>query len=544
MRKSRFLMSLIAATAIGLSAVGCGSSSDQGSIQDTTDLSVPGNNNNQNERRNLREYMLVGQRGLVTNFTPSYTAGSGQSSPTETNGRAVVAAPGDDIQTATAPVQLYEIGGISDVPRPNFNMRAPGLATDDPAEPVADLLTGISGGFHQVYTSPTGSYAIGMARSKDRGFQGDTVTGSDVQIFQLDFSPADVTFPPTVTFGPVQDPTDIRTYAPDQGEFVSGAWSSNAGQFYASISNRITVFQVDGIVGGLDESQVLVFPAGPAGTINNAVQIIASRDGNFVFAIDNANSNLVTYARAADGSLTQSATTPVVSDPRGATLDRTGRYMYIAGRASGQLAGYRIEDDGSLTAIDVFPAQGNGAVPFPFGEPLGDVASNPTSNQLVLATYLGVVQTYTIDTATGGLTATGAAGAPFGSARNCGNVEFEPSGRFVVASYEHDFDTFQPYVNPGNGWPFDESLVFANTNSASNGAGLPPLSATPNFDSLGRIVYVLPTTAPDTGSVQAYRLADNGGLRVEQSVEAANPYGLAFFQRVITPPQSSTPLVP
>jgi hypothetical protein len=534
MRKSRFLLSLIAATAIGLSAVGCDSSSS-GGVADTSDLTVPNNNNNVNERLSLREYMLVAQRGLETNFAPNFSAG--QSAPADPGGL-VVAAPGDG-DIGSNPPQLWEISGIADTPVPNANLTTPGNSTNStPNTPDAGLLPDGASGFHQIYASPTGTFAIGLGRAKDRGFAGDSVDRARMQIFGMDFeAPLDVVFPPNVVFNAVADPVSILNYSPGQGEFASGAWSPNAQQFYASIDNGIDVFSVDGTIGRLDPVQSVIFPFGGAG-VNNAVKLIASPNGGFLYALDNANAQLVTYARnAVDGTLTEVAISPIVSDPRGATLDRSGRFMYIVGRTSGQLAGYEVLADGSLAPIDLFPELGIGPIPFTFGQPLGDVAANSQLDQLFLTTYLGVMQGYSVNTTTGALTAVGSGASPLGGARNAANIEVEPTGRFVVAAYEHDFDTFQPFVTPANGWPYFEDAVFTNIDSASNGVA--PLSATPNFDALGRIVYTLPNPAPFTGEVQVFRVQANGTPRSEQAQASANPYGLSFFQRVVQAPSGA-----
>ena len=82
MRKSRFLLNLIAATAIGLSVFGCDSSSTE-AVQGVSDLTVgAGSNNGQiaTERQNLREYMIVGERGIET-FQPNY--GNNQGDPAD-----------------------------------------------------------------------------------------------------------------------------------------------------------------------------------------------------------------------------------------------------------------------------------------------------------------------------------------------------------------------------------------------------------------------------------------------------------------------------
>lgn len=548
MRKSKFLLSLIAATAIGLSAAGCDSSSS-GSIADTTDLSVPNNNNNGNEQRSLREYMLVAQRGLET-FGPSF--GTGQSAPA---GGEVVAAPGDADITA-APPQLWELSGIADTPNPNANLTAPGNSTSStPSTPDAVLTPSGASGFHEIYASPTGTFAIGVGRSKNRGFATDSVDEVRLQIFTLEFEqPLDVVFPPNIVFNAPAANENVFFTAPNQGEFVSGAWSPNAAQFYASVNNQITVFSIDGTVGGLEVESAVDFPDGPVGQPpNNAVKMIASPNGASVYALDNANGQMVTYSRnTLDGSLTLAATSPVVSDPRGMTVDRSGNFMYVVGRSSEQVAGYRIEADGSLTPIDVLPEFGLGPVPFNFGEPLGDIAANPRSDQLFLTTYLGVMQAYTINQATGGLTPYGESRDSTGGLRNIGNIEVEPTGRFVISAHEHDFDAFQSFVTAANGFPLNEDVVFANTDSATNGVAA--FSPAPNLDLLGRIVYILPIPldSAQAGALQVWRInqnlagPDDPGVRVVDSQPALNPYGLSFFQKVLQAPagDGSTPIQP
>lgn len=547
MRKSRFMLNLITATAIGLSVLGC-DSSDSGAIRDTTDITAGANGSNgqaQQQQQQLREYMLVSQRGLL-NGTPQYADGSGQSSPTGLPvGRTVIAQPGDDVVDGA--VQLYELIGIADTPQPNANILAPGGATAEPATPDT-VIGGGSTGYHVSYPSPNGDYVIAMSRAKDRGFAGDTVTSSQVQVYALNVSPLDVTFPPTIAFGAPADPISIFSFAPDQGEFVSGVWSSNGAQFYASISGQILVYPFNGNIGQLgdgqgDPIQTVAFPAGPGADFNNAVKLIASPDGAYLYALDNANNSVVVYARSAsDGQLTQIAAVPTVSDPRGFTLFRNRTLMYVAGRASESLAGYQIGADGGLTAFDLFPEVGAGPVPFNLGVPLGDVDANPQTDQIFVSIYSGALQSYNVNPSTGALTSPGNASstlaATSGRARNSANVEVEPTGRFVFVANENDLDTFQSFVTPANGFPFNESAVFANTDSANNGAGQPFLSATPTTDALGQTVFVTPQSADQvfTGNVTVFRIAGDGTTRAENSLAAANPYGLAFIQKVFLPP--------
>ena len=538
MRKSKFLLSLIAATAIGLSVMGC-ESSDSGSIADTTDITGQGDQNQADQRRNLREYMLIAQRGIDESLAPVLSAT--QTAPANVT-TPVVAFPGDGVVPQAV---LFELLGISSTPNPNAIPVDPGQTTTGTGNIPPDGVAAVgSTGYHQIYPSPGGTFVIGMARAKNRGFTGDTeVETANVEIMAMQIeAPLDVVFPPNIIFGTVADPVPIRLYPPNQGEFVSGAWSSNAQQFYAAINGRIDVYAIDGTIGRITPTSSVGFPAGLAGTVNNAAQLIVSGDGTVVWALDNANAQILTFSRSAiDGSLTLVTSTPTVGDPHGFALDRTGRFLYVAGRSSQQLAGYRVAGT-ALTAIDLFPQLGIGAVPFNFGNLLGDVATSPTNNSLFLASYAGVLQGYSLDPTTGALAPVGNSEIPLAFDTNLANIEVEPTGRFVVGSFEHDFESFDNFTAGGG-------QVFANLDPATN-AGANPLSAfspTPQLDTLGRVVVVLPSDDPFTGSVQIYRIENSGTPRAEERLDTiVNPYGLGFFQRVLQPPSGdgSAPIVP
>jgi hypothetical protein len=276
--------------------------------------------------------------------------------------------------------------------------------------------------------------------------------------------------------------------------------------------------------------------------------MLSARNGGTVYALDNANGNILTYSRnVADGFLTLTAVTPTVSDPRGFTLDRSGNFMYVVGRTSGAMAGYQVADDGTLTPFDLFPEIGLGPIPFPFGVDLGDVAANPQGDNLFLAEYdNGLIQAYTINAQTGALVVSGGAEGMLNGDGNIGNIEVEPTGRFVVSAHEHTFESLEDSA--------DTDLVFANIDSGSNGAGGSAFSATPQTDADGNVVYVLPDQDNNggpifTGSVQISRILPPGGadgLRAEERVEAENPFGLNFFQKVLQAPggDGTTPIEP
>ena len=526
MRKSRFLINLIAATAIGLSVVGCGESSSTGAIRDTSDISNPGGGTT----RDLREYLVIAQRGLEV---PASDFAAGQTLPTEVPPQTEAGmTPKDEVGIVGG--LMYELLGISSVPTPDLQFVTPGsLDGQDPVGTQAPPNEGdVPTGYHQVYASPSGQYVIGVGRAKNNVAIDDAT--ARVQVYKVNVPPTDVVFPPQPTFGVPAAPVSLFDFASNQGEFVSGAWSRDGNYFYVSISGFIqkaTFTESNGRLVFAPIATVPIFPVGGAG-VNNAVELKLSRDGRTLYALDNANGDIVTYSvDTATGDLTETNITATVADPRGFALDRTGTFLYVAGRNSGELAGYRVEADGSLTPIELFA--GAGAVPFNYGVALGDVAANPITNQLFLGSYDGVVSGFTINMDNGSLVDGGAAAAPLNGARNLANLEVEPTGRFLLTAFEHDLDSTQ-------------NFVFANTNSATNGIGGSATSLTPSTDKNGRIAYLFPTTEGRAfeGEIQSARIDARANVSVEHSVDVDNPYGLAFLQLTFSAPAGTEFPVP
>ncbi len=518
MRKNRFLMNLIAATAIGLAAIGCDSSSS-GAIADTSDIAANNAANLAAQQNQLREYLIVAQRGINL---PAANLGATQSTPTidPANGplNDIVTAPGDaDVPRA----ELYEINGIGDTPIANNVITGPGGQTA--TQPTSNAGTT---GAHGVYIDPSGNFVVTIGRTKNRGGANDTaILNAELQIHALRPQPLDQTFPPVIEFQAVQDPTPILIFTVNQGNFVSGAWSRDGRFFYASIEGRLITYAVDGTVGRLQQVQSLAFPAG-AGGFNNAAELLASGNGAFIFAIDHANNNLLTYTRnTTTGLLTLAQTTAVSADPRGMTIDSTGQFLYLASRASQMLTGFRINANGTLTVVELFT--GSGAVPFNLGTALGDVDANPQTTRLYVSSYAGVLQTYNINTATGGLSVAGANDDLLGNSRNTANLEIDPTGKFAFAVNEHDFEEFQAFAGENN--------VFANVNMANNDEtmGGSRFSATAQQDQNGNDVFLLPipTANAFTGDFQVARLNADGSVRFERSQTVQNPHGIDFLQK-------------
>lgn len=540
MRKNKFLLSLIAATALSMSVIGCGSgSSNNGAIASTTDISVPANANAVAEQQKLHEYLILGQRSITT-FSPTF--GTGQSAPTNAPG-GVIAGSGDGV-IDNARAQLYEVVGIAEKPLPNANIQGSGGTVSTPT------VTAGTTGYHSVQVDPSGNFVIGMSRARDRAAANDdktAATQTQLQIFKLDFAAAlDTQFPPNIKFGPVAAAVNTifwnadATHPVSQGKFVSGVWGPTGTQYYASIQSSIFVFSVNQSNGQLTLGQTVNFPAGAANTNNNAVKMLISKDGKFLYALDQTNNNIVRWDRdLTTGQLSNVANIGTVNDPRGFDIDRTGAYMYVAGRSSGLLAAYKIGTDGSLTPVEVF--SGSTAVPvtLPGAPALGDIAFNSQADQLYVATYAGVLQGYNLNTTTGAISAAGAAGSLLGTSRNTTNIEVDPTGKFVFAVQENDLEEFQTFITTG---PYIENPIFANIDTATN-TGTGVYSTTAMQDANGRTVYALPAALGQefTGDLQVFRINADGSVSVASPATAAdNPYGLTFFQRVLTPPASTT----
>lgn len=514
MRKNRFLMNLIAATAIGLAAIGCDSSSS-GAIGDASDLNS--NANNAAQQASLHEFLIIGQRGLFQNsVTVTGTNRGTPTVPTAPAGRIVIGEPGDAVVTRSL---AFPIRGVASVPTPN--------AVLDASQPLAANATATSGA-HGAFVDPTGKFVVTMTRAKNRGFGTDNaVLNAILEISALRLSPIDTTFPPVLNFGTVQDPTPTRLFTRNQGEFVSGAWSTDARHFYASIEGTLITYTVDGTVGRLTPAQVQAFPNQPAAGFNNAAKLLSAPSGAFIFAIDHAGNNILTYTRnTTTGILALTATTPVPADCRGMTIESTGQFLYAVSRSSQFLSGFRIAANGALTPIEV--TVGAGAIPFNFGSALGDVDANPQTSTVFIATYAGALQGFNVNTTTGALTAIGAADALLGSSRNTANIEVDPTGRFLFSANEHDYESFDQFSG--------EFPVFANLDTTTNATV--PFSPTAQADDNGLTVLITPTdpNLAFVGDIQIARINADGTVRYERSQAAENPYSLDFVQRVLLPP--------
>lgn len=503
---------------MGLATVGC-VSSDQGAVQTNTDITSP----TDTREANAREVLFVGQRGRDF-VLPKYNQQQG--APVVFTGQTYIGEPTDKISGDVA--KVFAFTGIPEANQPLGDSIIQALGFEQFVEGSA--------GYQHLYPSPTAPYAIGMSRA--RNVWPEPGRAATLQVLSATPKGTEAEGVTKMDLTPPIDPVSLQSFFSDQGEFVSGVWSPDGTRFYASVEGAIVCYNFGADVGSINDFDAIDFPDDPGGDQNNAVQMAFSPDGHYVFALNNKGASMVVYlCDAATGKLTQAVTVPTVADPRGFAIDRTGKFLYVAGRSSTQLAGYAIQADGGLTPVDLFPGQGFGPVPFNFGGALGalgasgalgDVACNPKADELMLAAYDGFMRVYTIDPQTGALDAKGAWQKALAGGACIANVEVDPSGRFAVTASEDALESVQARAAGG-------ANIFANLDRATNNDqdNPNPLSVTAQYGTNGRTGYVVDSDLMKlTGTVQVWRLGyfEDGSPRAERSEDVANPFGLSFVK--------------
>ena len=79
-------------------------------------------------------------------------------------------------------------------------------------------------------------------------------------------------------------------------------------------------------------------------------------NGKFLYAAERTSSTIGAFAvDSATGKLIYLGSTPTEKQPRGFSIDRTGRFMVVSGEKSDTLSTYAIEPNGSLKPIGKYP---------------------------------------------------------------------------------------------------------------------------------------------------------------------------------------------
>ena len=88
---------------------------------------------------------------------------------------------------------------------------------------------------------------------------------------------------------------------------------------------------------------------------NTCAQIHIHPSGNFLYISNRGHNSIAGYAVQDDGSLTSLGQTPTEPIPRPFNLDPEGNFLFAAGQQSDKMAGYRIDTEtGDLTPLKVY----------------------------------------------------------------------------------------------------------------------------------------------------------------------------------------------
>jgi 6-phosphogluconolactonase (cycloisomerase 2 family) len=243
--------------------------------------------------------------------------------------------------------------------------------------------------------------------------------------------------------------------------------------YVVSGNSQLYGFDIDPAGGGLTPLEGAPLPAG---VFPRALAVAPS--GPFAYAATAFPNGVLAFAaNPDDGSLRVLPGSPFAVSGEGSAclaVDGLSRFLYV-GNNLGDIAAYRIEPSGQLSAV---PGQ-----PFPAIGVVGKdcFASDPAGSFLYVVTgaISAALSVYRIDPATGGLTHV--PGSPFPAEPGGNVVAIDPSGRFVyvaneqtenLSAYEVDRETGT--LTPLAGSPFP--------------AGPGPLAVT--ADPLGRFLFV------------------------------------------------------
>ncbi len=270
---------------------------------------------------------------------------------------------------------------------------------------------------------------------------------------------------------------------------TSGSWAVKAdpaGKFvYVAnrLSGDISAFSINSSTGALSPIDGSPFPV-EAGVVGIAIDPA----GTYLYAVSASSANLWEFSIDNVGALHNLASSPLIIDAAvtgsGAlTIDPSGNYLYVT------------SDSPSATNIYAFtlePATGAanpiaGAV-YPIDLFSSSITTDP-AGKLVIAvsngssTSFGLIAVFTLDSATGKLSA---AGAPSHTGSDPSSVTLDPSGKFVYVANTADatisaftLDSTSGALSPVSGSPFP---------SGGQGSINGPLGIV--ADAAGKYIYV------------------------------------------------------
>lgn len=500
MKIRRFLLGLGAAAMLAFTLSSCDSG---GSSAAQSNADVAAVTNGQAARQGIFEWFVVAVRGF--NQDAADVGGN-------------VCPPGASCfipQDVISAIQFFELQGVNNTPSPNANISAPNSngASQTPLSPASP--NGTANGIHDVAFSPQGDIVAWVNRGRypsntvsvahTLGKTGVVIQGAvapQLPIFDVQ-APLDNITGVVVESRPGEATGQANTALLDIQD-VSVVWAPDG---------RHVIFSQYDVGGVLNPAPanfgaVYVMAYNAANQSFTQVQALAMPrifsdmvfNGNVLYALSRFDNQIFIFDRdPGTGLLTQrGAPVNTVTGVRLGAVDRNGQFLFVIGHESGDIEGFTINADGSLTSnfVNTTAITGLG----------GGIAINPSTNLLAFSDFVGGVFTANIN-ANGTiailpnppgspLVPTDTNGTQF---RNSGYLKFNPSGTFLIVSFQAD------------------------------GAGA--TIAAGNVGNLGkRLAQIFGNVFE--GGIAVYRIQSSGLVQnSHQQVQVTNPFAIDFIQR-------------
>lgn len=278
-----------------------------------------------------------------------------------------------------------------------------------------------------------------------------------------------------------------------------------------STTSSIATFTVDRQTGALTP---LASPL-PAGT--NALAVVATPDGRFVYVADNAGDQVLIYSVGSTGALTALGAVKTDGDPFGMAMAPNGRTLYATAQGTDLIIAFSVGQDGSLTPLASVPSGGT--------NPRG-IAVSPdgrfvyATNGLRDPAIPGILATFAVK-ADGSLSPVKTIDiGRFGS-----GITISPDGRFLYAESQAT-DQMHAYRRGADGMLTELPGSPVTSPDDPEGIVITPDARHVYAAATGENSDGTPGTGP--GEVQAFRVQPGGNLGPATLVDAgALPNALA-----------------
>ena len=420
-----------------------------------------------NQGDNTVSQYSIGANGALTSIAAAVAAGSAPASVTvDPSGKYAYVA-----NLSGKTVSQYSIDAATGALTP--------LSTATVADIAGPLSIVVSAGTSAVQAVPKYAYVANFTDGTVSQYNIDATTGALSAMGS-----------PTVTTGTgprsvTVDPSGKYAYVANNG--------GNVSQYSIDANGGLTAMSPATVVSGSGSISVTVDPSGKYAYVANQQSLTVSQ-----------------YSIGTNGALGLIGTANCAAGvhPTSVTVDPSGKYVYVSSQdasSNGFVSQYSIGTNGVLTSIAADIAAGQ--APY-------SVTVDPSGKYAYVATWYNVSQ-YSIDTATGALSAMSPATIAAGSAPF--SVTVDPTGKYAYVANMNSMNVSQFSIG-ANG---------ALTSIAANiVAGNNPTSV--NVDPSGKYVYVANSSNSAGGnSVSQYSIGANGTLTSSGTFAAGTaPYSV------------------